>query len=148
MPTEKSIPKQRLKLAREVSVMAWIENHFGEVLLLKQKRGNKQWTLPGGKIERGESLLDCLSREVFEETKLKVHSPILIGIFDRPDKDAIVFLYRARITGLSDKIVPQPREIQEGKFTRTLPRQITPSLRYFWQQIHSQSEGGLPIRIS
>ena len=34
-------------------------------LLLVRKRDS--WILPGGKIEKGESDLECLSREVFEE---------------------------------------------------------------------------------
>ena len=36
--------------------MAWIENEFGDVLLLKQVRGNKLWTLPGGKVRRANRL--------------------------------------------------------------------------------------------
>jgi hypothetical protein len=34
---------------KEVSVMAWIENDEGSVLLVQQTVGQKLWTLPGVK---------------------------------------------------------------------------------------------------
>ena len=40
------------------------------VLFLKNERG--EWDLPGGKINFNESPNNCLKREVFEETKLKL----------------------------------------------------------------------------
>ncbi len=35
-------------------------------------RGEGTWTLPGGKLEFGESLEDCAYREVLEETGMKI----------------------------------------------------------------------------
>ena len=52
--------------------MAWIEDPAREVLLVRQTAGLKLWTLPGGKVKRGESLIKALKREVREETGLKV----------------------------------------------------------------------------
>ena len=53
---------------KEVSVMAWIENDQGSLLLVRQVAGQKLWTLPGGKVRRNESLERALRREVREET--------------------------------------------------------------------------------
>lgn len=51
-----------------------IENIDGEILLLKRGVKSKQqgWCLPGGKREKGESLLENIVRETREETGLKL----------------------------------------------------------------------------
>ena len=48
-----------------------------EVLLLRNDR--KEWELPGGRIEQGESPAECLAREVKEETGLLVSVSSCIG---------------------------------------------------------------------
>ncbi len=116
--------------------MAWIENQFGEVLLLKQKRGNKFWTLPGGKVRQRESLKEALKREVEEETGLKIHSITLSHMFDRPEKSVLTFLYRARIKGRSDIVYPKLNEIETAHFSSALPNHSTPSLKFFWKHVN------------
>ena len=95
------MPKPRPKIARtrptkEVSVMAWIEDAEQKVLLVRQAVGLKLWTLPGGKVKRGESLVKALKREVYEESGLRVQIGSLLGVLDRRDKDAITLLFAAR----------------------------------------------------
>lgn len=67
--------KQELDL--QVGVKALLENSKGEFLLLR-KNGNISgtrnfWDLPGGRINRGESLSENLIREIKEETQINVH---------------------------------------------------------------------------
>ena len=121
--------------------MVWIENQFGHVLLLKQLRGNKLWTLPGGKVRPRESLLDALRREVLEETALKIESIMFCHYFDRPEKGVITFLYRARIKGRNDTIFPKAMEIDTARYSAALPRNATPSLNYFWKRIQEDRKG-------
>ena len=80
----KSMPKAPTKTPRprptkEVSVMAWIEDSDQNILLVRQAAGLKLWTLPGGKVKRGESLVKALKREVYEESGLRVQIGSLLG---------------------------------------------------------------------
>jgi 8-oxo-dGTP pyrophosphatase MutT (NUDIX family) len=56
-----------------LGVKALIRNREGKVLLLEKERRSKQtyWDLPGGRLQRGETALEALQREVEEEVGLK-----------------------------------------------------------------------------
>ena len=47
------------------------------VLIIKRSnyvnRGNDEWDIPGGGLDFGETILDCLHREIMEETGLTVY---------------------------------------------------------------------------
>lgn len=116
--------------------MAWIENQFGDVLLLKQSQGNKFWTLPGGKMRMRESLMGALKREVSEETGLKIDSIILSHVYDRSPKGTLTFVFRAKIKGRNDAVLPKLGEIESAEFSSVLPKPASPSLRYFWKKMH------------
>ena len=75
--------------------MAWIEDEDQKVLLVRQALGLRFWTLPGGKVKRGESLVKALKRELYEETGLDAQIGSLLGVLDRRDKDAITLLFAA-----------------------------------------------------
>ena len=65
-----------------VGVGAVIWDAAGRVLLIRRTKppGTGQWSLPGGKVERGESLEQALRREVWEETGLEVEILGLAGV--------------------------------------------------------------------
>ena len=111
--------------------MAWIENQFGQILLVKQRRGSRLWSLPGGKVNKRETLVAAVKRELYEETKLKAASAELASIFERPERGNITFLFRITITG-NGAVSPKAGEIETASFSSSLPENSTPSLSHFW----------------
>jgi ADP-ribose pyrophosphatase YjhB (NUDIX family) len=122
----------RLRPTKEVSVMAWIEDSESNVLLVRQAAGLRLWTLPGGKVKRGESLVKAVKREVFEETGLRVQVGPLLGVLDRRDKDAITLLFVGLSTDRSGKVRLKQKEIQKASYQAVLPKKASPSAKYFW----------------
>lgn len=53
-------------------------------LLLQRRADNQLWSVPGGAVELGESVLEALRREVLEETGLEVEVDRLIGVYSSP----------------------------------------------------------------
>lgn len=48
----------------------------GKILIGQRKHGKSleyKWEFPGGKLEEGETLEECLARELMEEMGLKIH---------------------------------------------------------------------------
>lgn len=141
----KTLPARPTK---EVSVMAWIEDPDQNVLLVRQSAGLKLWTLPGGKVKRGEALIKGLKREVYEETGLRVQIGSLLGVLDRRDKDAITLLFAAVATSGSLKVKRKQREIKEVSFQASLPDKASPSAKYFWSARRASPGEGLKVRAS
>ncbi len=128
------------KVTKEVSAMGWVEDPHGQVLLVRQKRGRKLWTLPGGKIEALETVESGLHREITEETGMRVTYAAFVALYDRAPKRNLTFLYRVRLDP-RDTPRPQASEIQSIRVWSTLPRNSSPSLRYFWRLLRGPSAG-------
>jgi 8-oxo-dGTP pyrophosphatase MutT (NUDIX family) len=54
-------------------------------ILLHAREDHASWALPGGKLESGESIMECLKREMLEETGLNVSPEKLLGVFSSPE---------------------------------------------------------------
>ncbi len=65
------------------SARAIIRDAEGRILLVR-RRDNSHWVMPAGSLELGESILDCLKREVKEESGLDVAAATLIAIYSGP----------------------------------------------------------------
>lgn len=70
-------------------------------MVLVQDRKNPDWpgvTFPGGHVEKGESFVNSVIREVFEETGLTIEDPVLCGTKQfqtKEDARYVVFFFRA-----------------------------------------------------
>ena len=61
----------------------------GKALIVKRAHEPRkgEWSLPGGLLELGESLVDAVRREIKEETSLDVEVGPIIETFDRVHRD-------------------------------------------------------------
>lgn len=81
------------------------------VLLLKNERD--EWELPGGKLELGEQPVDCVAREISEETGLSVTTGPILDAWQyhiRPGRDVLIVTY-----GCQPKSGQSPRLSNEHK---------------------------------
>ncbi len=60
------------RIQKQARVRVLIYNQSGEVLLVKGAVGSRQWSLPGGGVERGETEQQAAVRELKEELGLVV----------------------------------------------------------------------------
>lgn len=69
-----------------VGAVIWKDDHF---LLIKRSKAPMKggWSLPGGKLELGETIAEGLKREIMEETNLTVRIGPLIDAVDYIEKD-------------------------------------------------------------
>ena len=63
--------------------------HDGDLLVIKRGHppATGRWSLPGGRVEAGELLVEAVVREVLEETGLEAACGELLGWAERVDDD-------------------------------------------------------------
>lgn len=95
----------------ELTVLCLIHNEDSYLLQDRVKKDWNGYTLPGGHIEPGESIVDAVIREMKEETGLTIKSPRLCGVKQFPIEDGryIVFLFE------TDRFEGKVVDSDEGK---------------------------------
>ena len=83
---------------------AVIKDETGRMLLIQRGHdpGKGLWSIPGGRIEPGETDEEAIIREVCEETGLRVSCGQLLGSVERPGPAETIFEikdYTAVVTG-------------------------------------------------
>ena len=67
-----------------------IENEEGEYLFIRKNDSGKLG-IPAGGLEEGETIEECIKREVKEETGLEIISLEVIGIGSSPEKEFVEY---------------------------------------------------------
>ncbi|MDE2201333.1 MAG: NUDIX domain-containing protein [Burkholderiaceae bacterium] len=86
--------------AYPISIKGVLRAPTGEIVLLLNER--REWELPGGRLERGESPAECLAREmaVALSLQIEVGAPIDTYLFEVvPDRHVFIATYNCRLMG-------------------------------------------------
>jgi len=92
-----------------IQVAAGLIHRDGRYLIARRKPGVHLagfWEFPGGKREAGESLAECLQRELFEELRIRIGCPIPYQTIRHEYPEKIVELHFFRCTIEQGHAVP------------------------------------------
>ncbi len=80
---------ETFKYVPRVATDSVVLNNKNEVLLVKRTNApyKGRWCLPGGFVEKGETIEQAAMRECFEETGIRTKAVKLIGIYSDPGRD-------------------------------------------------------------
>lgn len=124
-----------MKPTFSIGVFGIITNNNKEVLLC-HRRDYDLWNLPGGGMEHGESPWDTVVREIKEEIGVSATITQLLGIYSKPEKNEVVFMFECTIEGAptltdeADKIEYFPLETIPSN---TSPKQVD-RIKDYWKQ--------------
>ena len=92
----------------------------GKVVLIRRGKPplEGRWTIPGGTVELGETLVEALVREMQEETGLQVEADGLLTVFDRVVREDgrvqyhyVIVDYLCRVRGGEPRAGSDAREL-------------------------------------
>lgn len=111
----------------------------GRILVVRTTYLGRQWMLPGGRVERGETPHAAAAREALEETGINVAVERLVLIDAHHARDTS-FVFAAHVTGGS--LDPQLGEIAEvGWMSRDEIEATSPRLHRLLSLIDEAGEG-------
>jgi len=93
--------------------------HKNKILLVKQNYGRSRgkYMIPGGFVDRGETLIEAVTREIYEETGMKVEAKKLISVRTMVrNSDNLTDLYsviKCKLLSTPEPLKPQDSEIEK-----------------------------------
>jgi 8-oxo-dGTP pyrophosphatase MutT (NUDIX family) len=91
----------------------------GDHILIKE-RPEKSWDYPGGKIDVGETPLEALHRELFEETGMHLSNVVFLGVSDAPG--ARTYMFTADEISFPNHVQPRQYEVGMSGAAEWVPR--------------------------
>lgn len=99
-----------------------------ERVLLVHRRDYDLWNLPGGTLEDFESPKNAVIREIKEETGLNVEISKLLGVYNKENKNDIVFSFLCKVVGGEITLNDEADKIEYFEIdklpTNTVPKQV------------------------
>lgn len=117
----------------------------GKLLLGKRKgsHGAGEWSFPGGHLEFGESVEECATRELIEETGLKALSmemgPWVNDIMDENKHYVTLFVIVDKFAGNPQLLEPEKCERWEWFDIRSLPSPLFTPIRSLIKKINIET---------
>ncbi len=86
---------EEMKKIASLSIVEDTINH--KYLMIRHHRGINKGCInfPGGKKEPNESIKDCVMRETFEETGIKIENPVEVGYIEFPTMNFYVHVFKS-----------------------------------------------------
>ena len=111
------------------AVGAVVVDRGGRVLLIRRAKapGLGQWTLPGGRVEHGESNEGAVVRELAEETSLRVRVVAPLGVV-AIEREGFRYAIHEYLCALAEGSQPEPRAGDDAAEARWVPRSDVESL--------------------
>jgi 8-oxo-dGTP diphosphatase len=121
-----------------VGVMLW----KGDYLLLGQRidaQGATCWQFPGGRLEAGESVLECAAREVREETSLAIGCARPAGFNNLPfsvgERDYVtLYVSAVHLSGVPEVMESEKCQSWQWFHHRELPEPLFPPITHLLKQ--------------
>jgi 8-oxo-dGTP diphosphatase len=108
---------QRLRSpVRFLGAAGVLPDRSGHVLLVHHTYGARNWELPGGEGEPGESMADTVVREMKEETGLGVRATRLTGLYYEPSQDAHHAVFRCELVDTDSTPTASSPEVSDASF--------------------------------
>lgn len=90
----------------QISVKGLFVNEEGKALMMQEENGH--WDFPGGRIQKDESLIDCLKRECAEETgiacrALEKQPTIVYSTVDLEGRARLMVFFKVSLDSLDFK---------------------------------------------
>jgi ADP-ribose pyrophosphatase YjhB (NUDIX family) len=94
-------------------------------VLLSHRRDLDIWNLPGGGVESGELPTEAAIRETREETGLKIKIDRMVGVYGKPHRDELIFVFIGQVIGGKLKVTDEADQSRYFRLDK-LPKNTIP----------------------